>query len=173
MPSPRGRRASCYEMSDRRKEAKLKRQKKKEIFPFMPLNCGPFIKTDFHLSRASNNCSISSKSKVHPSGNGSRTPPQNPRLTIVSYTILLTYLTPKLLSFKRSFRVSIHFSRGLPTDRLLALSPTLIQLATLSFFILSTSPNKRRTPSSVLSSTPFITPHSSLMHEFGTLSISS
>ena len=48
-----------------------KRQKKKEIFPFMPLSCGFGHRTDFHLSRASYSCAthnfgISSKSRVHP-----------------------------------------------------------------------------------------------------------
>ena len=44
-------------------------------------------------------------------------------------------------------------------------------LAILSFSILSIWPNHRRTPSSILSSASFVTPHHCLIRTFGTLSI--
>ena len=50
-------------------------------------------------------------------------------------------------------------------------TPTFTLLAMLSFTILSTWPNHRRTSSPIFSSAPFITLHNCLFHSFGTLSI--
>ena len=89
------------------------------------------------------------------------------RHTLLSCTILLACLTSKPLFFKQSFKASIHLFLGVPTERLPAYSHTYILLAILSLYILSTWPNHGRTPSSIFSSTPFVTPHSCLIRAFG------
>ena len=88
--------------------------------------------------------------------------------SLLSCTILLACLTSKPLFLKQSFMVSIHLFHGLPTET----KCTLPYIDPFSYPVilhsLHITPNHQKTPSSVLSSTSFITPHNSPIHGFGT-----
>ena len=95
-PPPRGRHASCREMSETRRLVKLK-DMKKEIFLSMPLSCGLSHRRisalpGLHKAVGSHNYGTSSKSCIHP---------HKPS----PYTILLACLTSKHLFFKQSLSV--------------------------------------------------------------------
>ena len=79
-------------------------------------------------------------------------PLTNPCLSLLSWTILLACLIPKIFYLRQSFTVSVHLFCGLPTEQLPAHSPTYTLLAILSFSVLSTWSEHRKTPSSILSS---------------------
>ena len=91
----------------------------------------------------------------------------NPRLSFLLGAILLACPTFKLFFSSKSQSTF----PGRPTDRFPTHLPTCTILAFISFPILSIWSNHLRTLSSIFSSTPFVTPHSSLLYTFGTLSI--
>ena len=91
-------------------------------------------------------------------------PPNKPQ----PYTPIL-HPSPCLPDIQATFlQTALHginsLFRGLSTERLPAHSPIQTLLAILSFSILSTWPSRRRTPSSILSYTHFVTPQNCLIH---------
>ena len=72
---------------------------------------------------------ISSTSGVHPPGYTPCIPLKTTCHSLLSYTILISCSTSKPLFLKHFFTISIHLFRGLPTERLLAHSPTYTLLA--------------------------------------------
>ena len=105
-------------MSECRRSVKLK-DRKKEIFPFMPLRCGldhrqTSTLQGLHISVAIHNCVFSLKSRRHLSGDAPGKPPTNSYLE--SFSLLARH--PNLFFFKQSFMVSIHLFCCLPSERL-------------------------------------------------------
>ena len=105
-------------------------------------------------------------------------PLANPRHTFLSSTLILPCRTSKPLFFKESFTVSIYLYHGLQSISTMAYLLSDYQhtslhrhLVILSFPILSTWSNHRRTISSIFSSTPLFTPHNCVICAFGILSI--
>ena len=73
-PPPRGRHATCHEISYSIKETKVEKQKKNRKFsPLCPLSCRHGYKRsstlqDLHIAVATHNCGISPRRGVHPPG---------------------------------------------------------------------------------------------------------
>ena len=108
--------------SESRRSAKLKDRKTNKFSLSCP-KLWAWLQRDFHPSGASYRFG-NPKMWVHPTCDVSRTPPHKPRHSLLSCTILYACLTSKPHFFKQSFTISIHLFHGLPTERLLAHSPT-------------------------------------------------
>ena len=123
-----------------------------------------------HKAVAFRNYSILSRSRVHIPGNApcisSHKPPA---YTVMQHSPCLPDIQTS--SSSSPSRYQSNSSAALPTELLPAQSHTQTLLALLSFSILSTWPNHRRTHSPIFSSTPFVIPHNYLFLVFGTLSI--
>ena len=129
LPPPCDRHASCHEISYGKRETKLKKEKKRNKFTSLyPLSCrlchrqisNPWL----HIFVTTHNCGISSRSGVYPPGYASYIPHLQTRHSPLSCTIVLTYLTSRLLFLKQFFTVLIHLFLVLPTEQLPAHSPT-------------------------------------------------
>ena len=112
-----------------KREAKLKKEKKNNISPLCPLSCKLGHKRTstlqrLHITVATHNCSISSRSGGSSPGYTPCIPLHKPPPFTLSCTILLACLTSKPPLFKHSFTVSIHIFCSLPTERPPAHSPT-------------------------------------------------
>ena len=115
------------------------------------------------------NCGISSKSRVHPSGDTPHIPPsQNPAIN--SYLEFSLFTCHPNLFLRSPSRYQSPFFPDYPLSDFQN-TPTLTVLAIFSFSILFTWSNHRKIPSSILSSILSVTPPNYLIHAFGTLSI--
>ena len=70
---------SCQERRDSRREAKIQNKRKERKFPLYALTSQAWPQTNLHpqglhITVATHNCSISSKSRVHPQGYVRRNP---------------------------------------------------------------------------------------------------
>ena len=86
---------------------------KKEIFPFMILSCGlghrrTFALQGLHIAVATQNCGISSKSRVNSRDDAPRIPPHKPRTFTPVIHHSLCFLDVKTSFLNPSFTVSIH-----------------------------------------------------------------
>ena len=120
----------------------------------------------FHTAVTTHNCSISSKSRVHPQATPQTFPVTNSRHSFLSCTIHHTCQHSNLFSsnshsLNQSTSSAVDLLNGYPH------LPTYTLSAILSFSILSICPNQRRT----LSFTTFATPYNSLIRAFSTTSI--
>ena len=151
--------ASCQEMSYSKREAKLKKWRKTKNFPFTPFNYSLSHRTDFHLTKTSYSCGISSPGlcPIH-------SPLQTLAIHFYPGPISLLAWHQNLLSLNTPSRYQSISSMAYPlNDYLHILLHRLLVILSLS--ILSTWLNHHWMPSSILSSRPFLTPHYSLsMH---------